>query len=157
MTNAPNDLLSQLYDIRGLGHISWWPLAPGWWALLALVSLIGAVVYWRRRAYWRSWKGDARRALDRLDARLSGENAQEIAGGLSTLLRRIAMQRYSREECAGLRGEDWLRWLTQKDPGGFDWVGGAVLILEAPYAPPGRDIAPKNVKGLIAAARRWVR
>jgi hypothetical protein len=157
MTNSPNDLLAQLYDIRGLGHISWWPLAPGWWGLLALMSLIGATIYWRRRRYWRSWKGDARRALDRLDAGLTDKNVRETAASLSTLLRRIAMQRHSRQECAGLWGEDWLRWLSKKDPSGFDWVTGAVLMVEAPYAPPGRNIPPRTLKGLISAAKKWVK
>jgi len=157
MTNAPSDLLAQLDDIRGLGRIGWWPLAPGWWALLALMSLAAAVMYWRRRAYWRSWKGDARRALDLLDAKLNGENQQEIAASLSTLLRRIALQRDPRAECAGLWGHDWLCWLTAKDPSGFDWVTFGVLIVEAPYAPPGRDFSPKNLKSLISAAKRWVK
>jgi hypothetical protein len=157
MTNAPSDLLAQLDDIRGLGRIGWWPLAPGWWALLALMSLAAAVMYWRRRAYWRSWKGDARRALDLLDAKLNGENQQEIAASLSTLLRRIALQRHPRAECAGLWGHDWLCWLTAKDPSGFDWVTFGVLIVEAPYAPPGRDFSPKNLKSLISAAKRWVK
>ena len=157
MTNSPSDLLAQLYDIRGLGHISWWPLAPGWWGLFALMSLIAAVIYWRRRAYWRSWKGDARRALDRLDARLTDKNVQETAASLSTLLRRIAMQRHSRQECAGLWGEGWLRWLSQKDPSGFDWVAGAGLMVDAPYAPPGRDIPRQTLKSLIAATKKWVK
>jgi hypothetical protein len=157
MTKSPNDLLAQLYDIRGLGHISWWPLAPGWWGLLALVSLIAAATYWRRRAYWRSWKGDARKALNQLDARLTVENVQETAASLSTLLRRIAMQRHSRQECAGLWGEDWLRWLSKKDPGGFDWSIGAVLMAEAPYALPGRKFPTQTLKSLISAAKKWVK
>jgi hypothetical protein len=157
MTNSPSDLLAQLDDIRGLGRIGWWPLAPGWWALLALMSLAGVVIYWRRRAYWRSWKGDARRALDLLEAKLNGGNQQEIAASLSTLLRRIALQRHPRAECAGLWGQDWLRWLTAKDPNGFDWVTLGMVIVETPYAPPGRNVPLKNMKSLISAAKRWVK
>jgi hypothetical protein len=157
MTASPNDLLTQLYDIRGLGHISWWPLAPGWWGLIGLMSLVVAVIYWRRRAYWRSWKGDARRALDQLDAKLTDKNTQETAASLSTLLRRIAMQRHSRQECAGLWGEEWLRWLSKKDPAGFNWATGAVLMVEAPYAPPGRNISAQALKNLTSAARKWVK
>jgi hypothetical protein len=156
MTNSPKELLVQLDDIRGLGLIGWWPLAPGWWVLLALLALVAVAVYLRHRAYWRSWKGDARKALDALDARLSGENQQEIAASFSTLLRRIAMRRHSRAECAGLSGQDWLRWLTAKDPRGFDWVAFGVLIVEAPYAPTGCDFSRKNLKDLISAAKKWV-
>jgi hypothetical protein len=156
MTNSAEGLLAKLDDIRGLGHISWWPLAPGWWGLLALVLMAAGATYLRRRAYWRSWKGEARKALDLLDAQLKNGNRQEIAARLSTLLRRIAMQRYSRAECAGLWGQDWLRWLTAKDPRGFNWVDTGTLLVEAPYAPPGRNCPPKDLKSLISAAKRWV-
>jgi hypothetical protein len=156
MTNSADSLLAKLDDIRGLGHIGWWPLAPGWWGLLALVSVAAGAMYWRRRVYWRSWKGDAKRALELLDAQLTGGNRQEIAASLSTLLRRIAMQRYSRAECAGLWGQDWLRWLSAKDPRGFDWVAQGRLLVEVPYAPPGRNFSFKDIKRLISAAKRWV-
>ena len=157
MANAQSDLLSQLDDIRGLDQISWWPLAPGWWVLFALILLAGGAAYWRRRAYWRSWKGDARMALDRLDAGLNDDNAQQTAAGLATLVRRIAIHRHSRAECAGLWGQDWLQWLTAKDPGGFDWAKSATMMIEAPYARPGRNVPLKTLKSLISAAKRWVR
>jgi hypothetical protein len=157
MTTSPEELLARLDDIRGLGHIGWWPLAPGWWGLLALVSLLAGAMYLRRRAYWRSWKGDARKALDLLDAQLNSGNRQETAARLSALLRRIAMQRHSRAECAGLWGQDWLRWLTAKDPRGFNWVALGTLLVEAPYAPPGRNCRLKDLKSLISAAKRWVK
>ena len=43
------DLLSQLRDIRGLDAISWWPLAPGWWGVAALVPALIAGLYLYRR------------------------------------------------------------------------------------------------------------
>jgi hypothetical protein len=157
MTAVPQNLLAQLYDITGLDYIGWWPLAPGWWAVLALGLIVAGAAYLRRRAYQRSWKGDASRALIALDKRLVGGNAQEIAAALSVLLRRVAMQCSTRAECAGLKGGDWLRWLTKKDPGGFDWASHGSLLIEAPYAPPGRNISPQAVKILIRAAKRWVK
>jgi hypothetical protein len=159
MNAAPDTLLKQLDDIKGLDEISWLPLAPGWWALLALAGLaliVAAVMYWRRRAYWRSWKGDAARALDALAARLDGNTAQEVAGALSVLLRRIAIHRFSRPECAGLQGEDWLRWLAAHDAAGFDWADRGALLNEAPYSAPGRMVSPTAVGALIDAAKRWV-
>jgi hypothetical protein len=44
-----------------------------------------------------------------------------VATEFSELLRRIAMARHGRTACAGLHGEDWLAWLTEHDPKGFDW------------------------------------
>jgi Domain of unknown function (DUF4381) len=157
MTGARDNLLEQLYDITGIDYISWWPLAPGWWVVLALASVLGGIVYWRRRAYQRSWKGEVWRALAALDSRLVGGNAQETAGALSVLLRRVAMQCSSRAECAGLEGQDWLRWLSSKDPGRFDWSCHGMLLIEIPYAPPGRSVSPESVKILIKAVKRWVK
>src|SRR5580698_6571728 len=101
---TPDSLLAQLYDIKGLDWINWWPLAPGWWAVLALLAMGAGTIYWRRWAYYRSWKGEAWRAFAALEAGLTSGNAQEIAAALSTLLRRVAMQSFSRAECAGLEG-----------------------------------------------------
>jgi len=157
MTAAPGNLLAQLYDITGIDYIGWWPLAPGWWVLLVLALILAGAVYWRRRAYQRSWKGDAWRALAALDSQLVGGNTQEIVAALSVLLRRVAMQCSSRAECAGLVGQDWLRWLTEKDPVSFNWLSHGSLLVEARYAPPSGDISPEAVKILIKAAKRWVK
>jgi hypothetical protein len=157
MTTDPDKLLAQLYDIRDLDPISWWPLAPGWWVLIALALLAAAVAYWRYWTYQRSWRGQTYRALTILDRQLSRGDAQQIVGTLSELLRRVAIQSFSRAECAGLEGADWLRWLSTKDPVGFDWVARGSLLIEAPYAPPGRTYPAKSVKILIGAAKRWVR
>jgi hypothetical protein len=157
MNTAPDDLLKQLYDIKGLGFISWWPLAPGWWAIIVLILIAAGIIYLRRRAYFRSWKGDAWLAFNALDSQLAGGNTQDIAASLSDLMRRVAMRSSSRAECAGLEGRDWLRWLSANDPGKFDWAARGSLLIEAPYAPPGRDISPETIKALIHAAKRWVK
>jgi Domain of unknown function (DUF4381) len=157
MTTDSDKLLAQLYDIRDLDPVSWWPLAPGWWVLIVLALLAAAAAYWRHWAYQRSWRGQTYRAFVALNWQLSDSNAQQIVGALSVLLRRVAMQSFSRAECAGLEGTDWLRWLTTKDPDGFDWVARGSLLIEAPYAPPGRTYPAQSVKILIDAAKRWVR
>jgi hypothetical protein len=154
---AHDKLLAQLYDIRDLDPVSWFPLAPGWWVLIALMALAAAAAYWRHLAYERSWKGQTHRAFTALERQLASGDTQRIAGVLSVLLRRVAMQSFSRSECAGLEGTDWLRWLTSKDPGGFDWTVRGSLLIEAPYAPPGRAYSAQSVKMLIDAAKRWVK
>jgi hypothetical protein len=155
---APN-LLSQIDDIKGLDPISLLPLAPGWWGLLALVvvaAVAGAALRERRKKWERSWRADAKKALDALENRLDGRTAKEVAADLSAILRRIAMQKFSRLQCAGLEGRDWLAWLSKNDPGGFNWEADGKLLTEAPYAPPGKTLPPEKIRSLIAAARAWV-
>lgn len=160
MTSAPANLLAQLADIKGLDGISWWPLAPGWWIVLALFGAGAAaamLVHWRRRLYWRSWKGDAKSTLNALLTELQKGDGRDVISQLSSLMRRIAMKSSSRAECAGLSGMDWLGWLTRHDPSGFDWSKEGILLLEAPYAPECRALPREQLKNLIDAAARWVK
>jgi hypothetical protein len=126
-------------------------------ALAAFAAIAAGEIYRRRRAYNRSWKGDASKALEALNLQLAAGSAQEVAGALSVLLRRVAIRSFSRQECAGLRGREWLRWLSAKDPAGFDWANRGRLLIEAPYAPPGRNVSRGALKILIDAAKKWVR
>jgi hypothetical protein len=82
-------------------------------------------------------------------------DAKETAGELSELLRRIAMARYGRSTCAGLSGEEWLDWLQNKDPTGFDWRTKGLPLLDLPYAPPGQT-ATATLRPLIDAALVWL-
>lgn len=153
-----NSLLSQLHDIKGLDAIGWWPPAPGWWALVALLVAAGAVPafvrhYRRRRAL--AWKTRIRAALNALEDRPAAE-AKQTAAAFAELLRLIAMRRHGRAACAGLQGKAWLSWLHRHDPDNFDWPRRAAVLLDAPYAPPGAVRLPPDWNELVKAAERWV-
>jgi hypothetical protein len=163
--NAPQNneirqLLSQLADISGLDRIGWWPLAPGWWVIIALFILALASAVFRgirRWAYRKSWRYDTDKALLFLMAELDAENARESLIKLSGMLRRIAIRRFSRAECAGLHGIRWAEWLTRNDPHKFNWNEYAALLTETSYAPPQSAPSPEKVKLLIGATRKWIR
>ncbi len=153
-------LMDGLRDIHGLDGVPWWPLAPGWWLLLALV-LSGLALYAGRRWLERrdplaGWRREARRRLRGLRRRVARDDPKALLGELSELLRRIAMQRCGRQGCAGLSGEEWLQWLDRNDPAGFAWAGHAELLLVAPYAPPGHPVDRAALRILVDAALRWV-
>jgi len=154
-----SDLLRQLDDIKGLDAISVWPLAPGWWALLALcviLSATGIIFYLRRCAWQRSWRKDAAQSLSELEEELNAENAQATISTLSAILRRIAIRKFSRSDCAGLQGDQWLQWLQVHDPRHFDWPQTGTLLIDAPYTPPNGKVNPDEVRELIRAAVKWV-
>ena len=124
---AMNTLLEQLHDIDGLDAISWWPLAIGWWVLIGLGAhsaqlRIGLCYVAWRVAFKRSWKSDTFKKLAALERKIFPmTTARKTAITLSEYLRRIALRRFSRKECAGLTGEAWLKWLAGHDPKKFDW------------------------------------
>jgi hypothetical protein len=157
----------QLRDIHATLGNPWWPPAPGWWLLLLAFGLL-ALVLWRFDLVWRlrvpiplvtlgNWRWDAGRELRRLRRDLESASLKDSASELSELLRRIAMARHGRSACAGLNGTDWLGWLTEQDPKGFDWQERGRLLLNAPYAPPRHAEADRAALfQLIDAAMEWV-
>ncbi len=155
-----NPQLEQLHDIEGLDFISSWPLSIAWWAVIVMgILLIGAAVCFivYKLAFNRSWKKDTFQKLANLEKNLSDITARETAITLSEYLRRIALRRFSRKECAGLIGEDWLKWLTLQDPKKFDWEKKGTILIKVPYAPVDSSLSTHEIKDLIEAIRDWVR
>lgn len=153
-----SSLMQQLHDIEGLDAVSPWPLAIGWWVFIACGLLILGGAFWllkRRLNYLRSWKRDTFKKLDRLEQNLSSSTAVETISFLSEYLRRIAMRRFPRKECAGLVGDAWLKWLKTHDPKQFDWTEKGKPLVEIPYA-PSTDLPLQQIKELIQAVRHWV-
>mgnify|MGYP001824665194 FL=1 len=59
--------LDRLRDIAEPSPVSWWPLAPGWWCLLAVLAITVILLVLR---FYRQWKADAyrRAALRELES-----------------------------------------------------------------------------------------
>lgn len=158
-----NDWLEKLHDIEGLDAISAWPPHPLFWLLLfVLVLCVSFLIYRLRKqlAFKRSWKYDALHKLTLLEKDLPQEGPAQALIQLSEYIRRIAIQRFKREECAALCGEDWLKWLKRKDPRAFDWEKKGRPLIEAPYAPNEHfslEADGEQVKELIKATKEWVR
>jgi len=160
---TPDSLTNRLHDIHELDPVGIWPLAIGWWLMLAGIFLLVLLFIGLRR--WRpdwqrylpryGWSRDAARELNLLREQVGRRDVKLVADRLSELLRRIAIARCGRDHCAGLHGEPWLAWLADHDPDGFDWCARGRLLLEIPYAPPGElgDLA--EVRRLIDAALAW--
>jgi len=159
-----NPTLAQLRDIRGLDPLPWWPLAPGWWVMagiLTMLLIVGLLIAWWVHIWHQDWRSDAYHRLSELGTRVHQAGAKEVATQLSELLRRIAMVRYGRMACASLTGEDWLHWLDAKDPAGFRWSERGRILIDLPYAPPRDQVRtagtdPDSLRTLIEAVLPWL-
>nr|WP_244664038.1 DUF4381 domain-containing protein [Xanthomonas phaseoli] len=125
MTVSPQSL--PLRDVHLPPSPSWWPLAPSWWLVIAMVVLVvGSAFFWwwRRRQRQRQ-----RRWLAAFDAELARATmpAQRLAA-VSVLLRRAA--RRVDPQADRLQGEAWLQFLDgrkRKDQVFSQGPGRAVL------------------------------
>ena len=121
----------------------WWPLAPGWWLLIAFVLVAVAIAAWRTIAAYRknAYRREALAALDTIAPQQ-----------LPTLLKRVALSAYPRSEVASLTGSDWVAFLNRHVPGSFDDTAAAELSSLAYAATPKTDQADS----LAGACRRWI-
>ena len=127
--------------------------------MATVIAILAAVIllYIRKKIKIRSWQHRILKDLDSLEKSLSPENSQTIAIQISALIRRLAIHKYSREECASLKGNAWLAWLSQKDAGKFDWRKLSQFLIEVPYSPQGFGPDLNTVKLTIKATKGWVK
>ncbi|MBF0194164.1 MAG: DUF4381 domain-containing protein [Magnetococcales bacterium] len=151
-----------LHDIHLPQAISWWPLAPGWWFLVGLVTVLAGLIY----LFWRWYKKGAlkREALAKLnkleDNYKKTGNHGELAQEISILLRRVVISSQKRELAAGLTGEKWLQFLDTLNPNkdtdnklSFQYGMGKILIT-APYKP---DVEREEVESLLSLCKLWIK
>ena len=140
--------------------IGWWPLAPGWWILIALAAA-GLFVLLRRmfRAYAR---GSARRhALRQLELYceeyLDHDNGVKFGTQLSELVRRTMLAYAPRGAVAGLTGQEWLAWLDRDLDRSHFAEGDGRWLIEWPYQDPGLRLDKSDVGALVDAVRLRLR
>lgn len=152
MNPAAGPLL-ELRDIHAAPPPGFWPPAPGWWVLAVLLTAVLAVgMLWLRRRYRAA--RFRRQVMHELDA-ITNRNKNDIGDFIADIgiwLRRVALQRYPKEQVASLTGSAWLDFLDATGGGG-DFRNGVGQVLETgPYR---RGMQHVAVDSLLALARRW--
>lgn len=144
-----------LRDIHLPPPVSWWPPAPGWWALLALALGALALTWWW---HWRARRPvpvaqAAALALAQIERDWQARaDASGLVRDLSVLLRRVSVSVYPRARAASLTGEQWLEFLdTVSGDRQFSSGPGRVLA-EGPY----RRETEVDGPALIALCRTWI-
>lgn len=142
--------LDRLRDIATHPPVSFWPPAPVWFFVLALV------IWWTSLAsikVWLRWKRDAyrRQALAELRMLASGNIAE-----LSSILKRVALVAYPRGKVASLSGHDWTDFLTTTcDKVDFtDFPENQIGI--ASFDPSVKTLDANQWNRLTGHAERWI-
>ncbi len=145
-----------LRDLHLPEPIGWWPLAPGWWLVIALVLFALGWLLWQA---WRKYQFHApRRYAIRELATLESEyfehrNPVTLGQQLSELLRRAMMAYAPRHEVAGLTGEAWLEWLDKDLPVPYFHTEGGKSLLQLPYRDPQGNFNDVDINALLAAVK----
>jgi hypothetical protein len=152
----PQDPLAALHPLREPGAIGWWPLAPGWWVLIALLLLllcaIGYFIYRRYRA--NAYRRQAADQLQGLHNKwLASGDSQIFLGGMNALLKSVALEVFPRRDVASRSGADWVAFLNQTSAADEDKPIFADDFAAVAYSaePPVRDC-----EALYRQAGQWI-
>ena len=151
----------QLHDIHLPDNPGIWPLAVGWWILLALLLLIALWVFLKRRKQLKLKKQrDVIFAkLDRLEKHLKEKPSNHVIAEINTLLRQLAVNYYPRARIASLTGAQWLQFLDQSGKTQDFTKGAGRILIDAPYQPDDSsgNLNNFNKDEFIPLIRRWVK
>lgn len=150
-------LLERLEDIHRAAEPGWWPPAPGWWFVAALV--VAALAWLAVRLLARlKIRLRRRRLLHELEALADRFDPQaqpaDYLGALNRLFRAIALRAFPDTDCARLQGTAWVAFIREHIPGGGS---ESLEALESgPYQPNSDFTSDFDPAELQAQARLWV-
>lgn len=130
-------------------------LQPFWWQAVAGLALLAATLWLARRFVRQRPLRAALRELAGLEAAHACDaDATQLARGLSRLLRRYAIARFSQAGVEGLTDSAWLAFLDAHGGGEGAFSHGVGAILAArPYQRCGAF----DEAALLALVRRWLK
>ena len=159
-------LMDQLQPLIAPEPVAFWPPAPGWWMLLALLPVI---VYglWRARVWLpqRAKTDSAEQPLDPVrqaalvelaqmpkpyDGAPAGAWLQQING----LLKRLCRNHYPYSQSHTLNGRKWLAFLDNRCPaaGLTRWM----ILVEGGYKRECK-LDDRAIHGLTQSVETWIR
>ncbi|MFC3195231.1 DUF4381 domain-containing protein [Marinicella sediminis] len=116
----PQQTTLPLRDIRLPAEPGFWPLAPGWWILLALLALLMIwlgilwVRYSRRKRRWQA----INQQLSTIEFNYrQHHDKQQLLQQLSVFLRRFVKHQLHDHQAVSSSGDRWINALNQYLPG----------------------------------------
>jgi hypothetical protein len=152
---AEVDSLAQLKDIHMPPVVGWWPLAFGWYVVMAVICCL--LFFCLYRTYQCYLNGRAKKqALKLLEVYASQyekeRNSQLTSARISELLKRVALVYYPRHQVASTHGSDWIAFLN-KTSKQLDFEPVHHMLLDLPFKPNERA----NLTPLLILAKHWIK
>ena len=147
--------LQNLNDIVLPDAVAWWPPAPGWYAVLAVLA---ALILWLSFRSLKSWRRNTyrRQALRELGG--IRKRGRPAAGEVPVLLKRAALSAWPRVGVARLNGAEWHAFLGRTAPGGRFAAETCNVMDRLSYAGRGAyEPSGAEFERLCAAAEHWLK
>ena len=155
--------LERLNDIVLPESAAWWPPAPGWYVLGAVLLIAGLLCLAALLRHW--WKNRYRSAALRELSELRQYFGQsqvteprEIVAGINRILKRTALVGWPRPVVGPLAGESWIAFLNQSVEGGLLSAQQASDLTDVAWSSQiSQAMTDSRVNSLFDVAVRWIR
>lgn len=152
-----NNSLADLKDIHLPAPVSIFPLAPGWYIVLAvLLVIIILFILWQMRRASKQYKlKQVLALLAQIEAKAESSDVQqreEVLPEISILLKRVAREKFSELHPQNLFGEKWLQFLDRSGKT-TEFTSGAGRILLDVYKRQSLE-SPQELLGVV---KNWLR
>jgi hypothetical protein len=153
--------LQNLNDIVLPAPVSWWPLATGWYVVMAAVLIVLAWLGYRllRRWFGNRYRRAALREFHLLEKRVQGDASRSAAlKQIPVLIKRTALAAYPRNQVAPLAGSSWHQFLDSKvsNPQ-FTEPAGTILDRVSYSAGDLDELDAQATAALLKAAHHWLK
>lgn len=149
----PSDPLAQLRDIHLPEAVSWWPLAPGWWVLGAL--LIAGLAYTGHFFWQRHHAFTYRRQALQQIKQLPTNSQHQRMTALFAILKRVAVSAYPALNLSSRSQVEFIDFLNQTCPKvGFDQLPTDWQTL---FYAKDSDVSVELVDQLVVSATQWIK
>ena len=149
------DLLAQLRDIHSAPVEPWWPPAPGWWMLAAMLAF-GLFLLARRVLEGYRLRQRRRRLagyVDAIETVIDPASApQAFLSAINGIFKIVTIEAFPDANCAGMQGAEWVAFL-QRNIVSDERAAQLQALAEGPYRPV-TAFEPETLAGL---ARHWIR
>jgi hypothetical protein len=157
----PQDPLAALNPLREPASIGWWPLAPGWWVLIALfivaITVLCYILYKRHKnnAYRRLALLQLKEINTDLKTGDSDSTTVHIAiTATNALLKAVALRVFPRHDIAALSGSAWLDFLNGTAGNNTGTETFPAEFANAAYQRQNLNLDMQQISG---AAEHWIK
>ena len=152
-----NNSLADLKDIHLPAPVSVFPLAPGWYIVLAIMLVIVVLlILWQLRRASKQYKlKQVLILLAQIEAKAQAsepEEREEVLPEISILLKRVAREKFSELHPQNLFGEKWLQFLDRSGKTTEFTTGTGRILLDV-Y----KRQSLENPQELLGVVKNWLR
>ena len=150
--------LENFVDIVSAEPVPFWPPAVGWWFVIALIA-IWSLVYvvqgikrWSRNRYRR----EALQLLEQIGASSTDPSLTTLVR-IDSLLKRVALAAYPRDQVASLSGMDWMTFLASTGKDHSFQAEPVVRLASAASDIDCAELSDHQLETILMTCKKWIR